>query len=250
VPRSTFVLDFDRTVADTFIPSPNGFGVEKNYELSIEELFGPGVLALYRSQGGLRNRSPSEVVAELGVGRDHDETVMLTEELVRVRLARNLSEIGRPMANGCIWPPLCTGFAEFWWEVRKLTQCGHIRTAIVSSGARIFIEATFRTHGLEPPAVIVTDDDMRARPDIPVDQRSKPATPILDLAIRRLGLTDRSSVIYFGDDLVKDGGLASNAGVPFGYFNTRADSFAETTSGFEFNDWCQVIDHLPGLLFG
>jgi len=59
------VCDFDGTIADTFTPSPNGFGVHEAYEYAIEQIFGKNGLSAYRELGGLQNMAPSEVVNNL-----------------------------------------------------------------------------------------------------------------------------------------------------------------------------------------
>jgi len=57
------LVDFDGTIAQTFVPSPRNLGITEAYRLSCEDIFGPEILPLYDSIGGLQNRGPIELVS-------------------------------------------------------------------------------------------------------------------------------------------------------------------------------------------
>ena len=53
-----FVYDFDGTIANTFVPSPNGIGVNDACRMAVGTMFGADGFAVFDEIGGLRNRSP------------------------------------------------------------------------------------------------------------------------------------------------------------------------------------------------
>lgn len=126
----------------------------------------------------------------------------------------------------------------------------------------MFIKKTFDSWGCKFPSIILTDDDLRGR-NYPVNfkQRVKPSSYLFDVVqaewiadnvlfseySRHIEfiLESRQRMIYFGDDLVKDGGLAKNSDVPFGLFNQKQDIFERPDSqSFVFHDWNRVADYL------
>jgi phosphoglycolate phosphatase-like HAD superfamily hydrolase len=224
ITERVLILDFDGTIADTFAPSPQGVTTQSAYERALGAMFGSPELDKYRREGGLMNRSPTQVILDLGI--QPDKVTAATEELVQRKLEYLIPEIGRVTASGDIWPKLTPGFMQFWQSAQRLADRGYVRIASVSSGHMAFIKRTFEVHHLELPSVVVTDDELR-HDHIPLRQRSKPNPFMLNLAADSLGLPDLSTAVYFGDDAVKDGWMARAAGVPFLRFDPEAGRHLE-----------------------
>jgi phosphoglycolate phosphatase-like HAD superfamily hydrolase len=217
--QRVLILDFDGTIADTFTTSPRGISTLSAYELALKAMFGPTELARYQRSGGLMNRSPTQVILDLGI--QPDKVNAATAELVQRKLEYLVPEIGQVTTSGDIWPTLMPGFIEFWHAAQRLADQGAVKIASVSSGHRPFIARTFEVHHLELPPVVITDDDLR-RDHIPPRQRSKPNPLMLEIAAAALGQPALSSAVYFGDDAVKDGWMARAAGIPFLRFDPSA----------------------------
>lgn len=209
------VFDFDRTIGDTFVPSPNNIDVNQAYEDAIVSIFGDRGLEIYKEIGGLKNRAPIELVIALLEKADNNKGGLIkrakvffeehgkilksympeskkialewdeenpiktiTEILVRVKLSRLLGEIGPD------WPKPCSGFLDFFKTVEKINSEGmvNIQMAILSSGHDMFIKKTFECWGIKCPAMMVTDDDLREMdyPRNPKD-RVKPSITLFNL---------------------------------------------------------------------
>ena len=221
------ICDFDGTIANTFAPSPSNIGIGEAYRLAVEKLFGEEALKYYISAGGLRNRNPGEVVKNLqdqGFGEG-----VTAEDLVHAKLGHLLQEIGPE------WPRPCRGFVEFYKVIEEMDG---LEVAILSSGHTDFIKKTFSVWGLDPPQIMLTDDDFRGyNPPLPLERFSKPSPLLMDLIQEEWG-GQRRHMVMFGDDPSKDGELAQNAGVPFGLFSRRKFFFAENS--FQFSDWREI----------
>ncbi|NND65720.1 MAG: HAD family hydrolase [Gammaproteobacteria bacterium] len=259
------IFDFDGTVALTFEPSPNNVGVTEAYRRSVADVFGNTTFDAYERQGGLRNRSPSELVIDLfeEVGERLIERAQswlsandqqplrdkldwstgnglaaASEVLVQRKLDLLVAEVGQPMGNGEYWPRCAPGFPEFW---RRISNCPNTRTLILSSGHTAFIGKFFALHGLSQPDAVFTDDDVRHMPT-PV---YKPDPRLLYMALARLvsvaryESSDWQDMVLFGDDPVKDGGLAEAADIPFFQFVPPDANSADDDRAF--TDWRQAI---------
>jgi hypothetical protein len=200
-------------------------------------------LEQYEYEGGLRNRSVTEIVAQLRPDLKGDALIRVCDELVEKKLSYLIGEIGVPTGDGAIWPPLCKGISQFWPRVTRARRAGHLLTGIITSGHDVFTRRILELHGLEPPDVMVTDDDMRGRGDLDSQRRSKPDPLMIEMACRQLGLSDYSGVTYFGDDQTKDGQMARNAGVRFGHFDPSAGPglHVDTLGNFRFSDWTELL---------
>jgi hypothetical protein len=187
----------------------------------------------------------------------------IAEILVLIKLSYLMDEIGSRFDDGEVWPRPCLGFLDFLRKIEELRQTGlDIDLAIISSGHELFIKKTFKVWGFEAPKIILTDDDMRGRA-YPEDfqQRVKPSPYLFDIIqakwigkgvlfsdyARHIELMreSRQRMMYFGDDLIKDGRLAINSGVPFGLFNQGCDIFDRpNNNSFVFHDWYRVACYL------
>lgn len=261
--------DYDRTIADTFTPSPNGITVERAYRYAIGDIFGSE--QLFDDSGGLKNRAPAEIVIAIlsldrglkdighqyyerhkrelrglvpkgkGVHLQHPGLIdMLTETLVRVKLRYLLGEICET------WPKPYDGFLDTLEELRRQ----NLHFAIITSGHDLFVERTFKLWGAPQPAFMVTDDDMRTL-GLPADQACKPSPLLIDLLKGKIKQAEGKRAepnikVYLGDCQVKDRGLAWNAKLRFGWFNPdgvpRPQGFGRNE--FEFSRWRQ----LPAML--
>jgi hypothetical protein len=128
------------------------------------------------------------------------------------------------------WPMPVKGFVEFWLAVneRQREPDWHgVHTAIVSSGHTDFIQTTFEMSDLPHPDVYMTDDEMRRQ----VRPRTKPDPYALEL-VRNAWMnaylvpvesrsaddfmqSTKGRQVYIGDDVEKDGLMASNDGISF-----------------------------------
>lgn len=259
------LFDFDGTIALTFEHSPNRIGVHEAHHLSLGELFGPEVLELYHGQGGLKNQAPGELIIRLIelepdlVRRStelHPEKLgnqptisELTRLFVDLKLRYLLDEICET------WPRPCEGFLDFYAEISWLQSQGlQVDMGIITNGHDLFVKQTFRVWGVECPQVMVTEEDIRdlSWPSC-LEDRVKPAVFPYKLAMnrwRRLRRVDHPShVVYFGDDPHKDGGLAINAGVPFGLITEVPTDISGFPPGsFHFSDWRFVTQLLTSLV--
>jgi FMN phosphatase YigB (HAD superfamily) len=228
------VFDFDGTIANTFVDSPNGMNVEKAYRSAIEDLFGESGLKKYDGQGDLNNRAPGEVVASLACPQDNTEA--LVELLVKKKLEYLLKEINQK------WPLPTAGFLEFWQTIMRDAK---IKTAILSSGHEEFIKKSFKAQGIRIPNAMVTDDDIRHREGYP-NEWVKPSSRVFDLLMEKFFKEELfKEVIYFGDDPLRDGGLAWNAGVHFGWFNPEGKPAPpDLKNFFQFKNWMEVLEKI------
>ena len=287
-----FALDFDGTAADTFQPSPNGIGVKEAYAHAIHDIFGDKGREVYESIGRLQNRAPCELVDVMikkepslsdpaftffeknrerlnsmmplgkGVALNAESVNQNTiaELLVRQKLSYLLDQIGTSFPDGSRWPKPCNGFTEFWDQLQILNNDlkGELTTAIISSGHGEFIRKTFDLWGLNPPDILISEDDIRGRKfPIEMERRVKPGEFSMALAHREYlhreklwppdnpdaVIESRNRMIYFGDDPVKDGKLAEGANILFGWFNPNHKSGA-TPEGITFDNWQTVADLL------
>ncbi len=218
------ILDFDRTIANTFAPSPNGVDVSRAYVMAIEKTFGPKLLEKYIKEGGLRGRDPSGVIDSLMPDASVSERLMAAALLVQAKLDILLDEI---CPN---WPLPMGGFVAFWRALQHSRQEGMpINTALVTSGHDSFTRRTFETWGLprlEEIDIYITYDMVLALADAPHQDLIKPAPFLMDFARKRWcllhGVTDRtvfeearSRIFFIGDDIASDGLMVSKAGVDF-----------------------------------
>lgn len=196
-----FGSDFDGTMAQTFVPSPNGIGVTEAYRLACKAIFGPE-FELYDEIGELDNRSPMEIIRALlerqnesvlieqaqgfldrnrgslqgfvphgkGAGLEwngKDPGPVVTEVLVRAKMRILCLEIGTRFSDGRVWPEPCAGFLQFYKALRTFAgQCIlqgiRLELGVVSSGHDHFIERCFDVWQVPPPELLVTDDLMRS----------------------------------------------------------------------------------------
>jgi len=181
---------------------------------------------------------------------------LLTWMLAAEKCSFLSDEIGKKLVDGQTWPKPCNGFIDFYESINEINKRGGIKidTAIISSGHTKFIEKTFETFGLDLPNYVITDDELRRVRNIPINRKTKPgAYPFA--VIHRSWLRDnypnylteneyhKDKIIYFGDDQNKDGSMAKNCRVTFGWFNEGSvDPFSRIDNGFSFNDWRVVGD--------
>ncbi len=226
-----------------------------------QRLIHAGIDYLRLNKSDLQSVVPEGKGASLDWETQHPESVM-GEILVRRKLQHLLPQISRTN-DGKIWPEPTKGFTNMWESLQGLKRQGiGIDLAVVSSGHDLFIQKVFSLWKLSQADILVTEDDIRGM-DLPkrMDLRVKPGTLPLSLAYkswrRRNDLTDGSSyvdapfihadrIIYFGDDPVKDGGLARSQGIIFGNFDhDKVGTSALRREGdFQFSDWQVVSDNL------
>lgn len=276
LPNLLLITDFDQTIAGTFVPSPNNIGVEEAYRFAIHQTFGKEAVPIYDDLGGLKNRAPSELVhamlsheanlkesARIIYLRHLSSPVLsdlawqpdspsatISEMLVRFKMHRLMEEICDR------WPLPCTGFPDLMNTLESLRNEIGVELGILSSGHEEFIRKTFLTWGIPCPRVLVTEDDTRNRKHPSgIAQRVKPSSFPLALFFHKWlklhgkkfsmnrALRLKQKVIYFGDDPVKDGGLAKRVKIPFGWYKetpthaSRISMDMFPAGSFSFSDW-------------
>jgi phosphoglycolate phosphatase-like HAD superfamily hydrolase len=275
--RYLILSDFDGTLVDTFTPSPNNLGVSEASSLAVRDVFGDEGTGTYESIGGLGNRAPSELVADIlkenpGLLKEArnfakergldwsgaDSIKAITELFVQCKLKKLLGEVGEKFPDGRVWPALYDGVPKFFKKVEEINARGEISldVGILSSGHKEFIEKTFSLWNIKSPQVMVTDDDIRQR-KYPEEQfrRIKPSSFLFAYAhwkwLSFQGVTPKSfdlasaielrnRAIYIGDDPVKDGNLAREAKVPFCLFDRGKNKNLDETDQFCFREWDQL----------
>lgn len=273
------IFDYDGTIGDTSKPNASGMNVEEASKQALVLLFGTsGATPLFQVLGGLRGRSPGELMkdalaasrnkdtlfanARTAFAREHERLAScvphgkgrplewtpdsplpaLTEFFVRAKLAILMDAMGK---GG--WPLSVQGSICFLATLRT----HGIPYAILSAGHDRFIQASFSVWDCVNllPRVMLTDDDVRgmAREDGTYPQ--KPDPWLMDEVLRRMGSAgvERTDVLYIGDDLARDGELAKRSGVSFGWFNPtrRVRPYSGPPCAIEFDDWW----HLGPLVF-
>lgn len=157
----------------------------------------------------------------------------IAQMVVGRKLQYLLAEIGKDGEDGR-WPLPCDGAIEFLRTVSELQKEGiSIDTAIISSGHETFIKKTLELWGLEPPTILVTDDDIRPRKyPTEISRRFKPGIFPLALAhykwlgqqelinedpivFRKEAIRTRERMLYVGDDPSKDLLMAHRSNVHF-----------------------------------
>ncbi len=210
--------DFDGTIADTSLPSPEGRTVSTATESALVQIFGQTGPVLLDQIGGIQSRAPYELVLMLqeearqkGVDLENAYRTAgeLTDEFVRLKLEQLLPEISPE------WPVVYPGFTEMY---AGLEQHG-ARLAVVSSGHDDFIRRVFDVNDLPQPEILVTSDTLQRRGH---PTRYKPDPYSLKVCVQeffRLYGERPQSMMFIGDSEEKDGGLAREFHVPFGFFN-------------------------------
>lgn len=289
--RYLFAYDFDSTIANTFKIGPRGIGVNEATNNAIKDIFGQPGTALLKKLGGLSNRAPSELInlllkttdrekliesakkffkekaPNLSMMVDKNKAVPLTwdennnnieqliaELFVRQKLSYLLEQVGEKTADGQVWPPLTQGFLEFWTNLHRLKKEGlPVDMAIISSGHDEFINRVFKLYNLEPPNILISEDDIRGRKyPKEIERRVKPGELPLALThfywLKEQGMNQlnfdletatevKRRMIYFGDDLNKDRKLSEGARIPFGFFVPENLILTEPGNVFAFKDW-------------
>ncbi len=189
----------------------------------------------------------------------------VAELLVRRKLHYLYGQIGQPFPNGEVWPRPYPGFLNFWQTVDRINQeqVGKvdIKRAVISSGHERFIQHTFTTWGATQPDILVTEDDIRGRiyPK-QMDKRVKPGLLPMALALREWSRhiqkedqvkpnvggarLRRQKVMYLGDDLGKDGGMAQAGGILFGWFEETGILDTGLCNSFTFYHWDEMTERL------
>jgi hypothetical protein len=217
-------LDFDGTVAltseaDTELSIRDVNGA---YSVAIGEVLGSQAAIAFDLAGGHNHRTPAEIAADLMPAERGLNVEEAAQLITDIKMNVLLDQVGRPLADGALWPRLTDGFDDMWTTICSQR---HIATAVISAGHVDFIAKTFEVHNLVAPDDIVTDEVVvdAGFGFLPPQKRAKPDSLIMALTFGRWrqGLTlptymvTRDDVLYVGDDPVKDGGLARNSDVMF-----------------------------------
>lgn len=223
------VKDFDGTVARTFEKSPEGIGVIESHVMAIDEMFGAKAVDTFIKNGGLRNRSALEVVQEAEPGVSGTALAELVARFIDTKLGISLEQIGTRFPDGNVWPRPTPGYLEHRAAVEGARQQGvMIDDAILSSGHEPFIKKTYAAWGVGLPLHIVAEDTVRGMAlQFPPEQLIKPSPKLMEVVVNKwresfqladvpyLTPSDTRQVVYIGDDLNKDGELASNSHADF-----------------------------------
>lgn len=225
--KPLIIFDFDRTIADTFSPSPSGIGVAEAYDLAVRNTFGQEGHYLYETLlGGLQNREPGELVDEIG-GKAVELGIELPyfatrKDAIRALVGEKIRLLLPDFSTK--WPLPLPGVKEFFHKVAKGQL--PVETAIVSSGHDEAIRKFFAVNDLTPPRIMITSDTIR---DLTEPKRPlyKPEPYQVARAHHEWLLqkpkdyqsrkdTGKPHILVIGDDPKKDGELAYRARIPFG----------------------------------
>lgn len=275
------LLDLDKTLLDTFAPSPQGITVEVAYLMAVKTMFGDAGVQAFLDIDGLQNRAPGELMRAL---LEQDATLLqqtarlrgavlygnlswgdrssewvLTEILVWEKMKLYLEEMRRSAEEGVPWPQAYPGVGDFFHTVDTLNRSDQfqIYAGIVSSGHKLFITTAFENLGLPVLDILVSDDEVRmCEYPFEVSERSKPGVLPFNLALlswKKAQLIRSQAVrsvqalvnhtMYVGDDVNKDGGFASQNGMPFCHF-VPMQSSCTSNGHVVFNHWEQMTHWL------
>lgn len=215
--------DFDGTVALTFAPSPHNVTVASAYDTAIDAVFGARALMYYRANGGLGNRAPIEIVKQLAPEALGAEQVELLGRLDNAKLAVLLEEITEQ------WPRPTVGYHSFVQRLQSnRRRHDRITDAIISSGHESFIAKTYNAWGMQMPTIILAQEAISAMAMTEkIALPTKPSTTIMRFAhtawranfghppTPQISASDAARMQYIGDDKMKDGQMAANAGIKF-----------------------------------
>lgn len=215
-----FSSDFDGTIALTSEVLPGGTDVNGAYAQAIESELGDEAALAFRGQGGHSHRTPLEIVQAVAPGLSQDRLIRSTDAVTNGKLEILLDQIGKPMADGVLWPRPTDGFTDLWQAINDAQESGVVLpTAIISAGHTAFIEAWFdKCLQLPRPDSLITADVFRGLSlSIAPEAQAKPSPLLMHLAQVSLGfdMSTTPPTIYAGDDPIKDGGFAKNCGVEF-----------------------------------
>ncbi|KKQ35234.1 MAG: hypothetical protein US51_C0011G0002 [Microgenomates group bacterium GW2011_GWA2_37_6] len=223
--KPLILIDFDGTMANTFVDSPNGFNVTNAYLYAIWELFGENGVRAFHERGGLRNSPPEELAED--IQRRTLQVDAPAREVAKQIVDIKLSLIAPEISTS--WPRLYPGFKDFMDVVGRAE--GTFKLGVLSSGHDGFISRVFEVNGFRPPDILVTNDYLSQR-RFPMRQRYKPRSYQMAVAHKQwlngrdaidsskpepyLGRSyEKPRIVYIGDDPNKDGGLGIEARVPF-----------------------------------
>ena len=194
-----------------------------------------------------------------GGGVSHE---VLAEVFVRRKLSILIQEISKE------WPRPMPGITDALAAIHALSNEGTpVRLAVLSSGHELFIRKCFETWGVPQPDILVTDDDLRGVKYRASHEKIKPSVHLLaklhqawrrarglppdDLNLSHERTMREEGMFYMGDDIKRDGKLAMDHGVFFGWYYPTDDSAVAALNHhlFHFNHWDELTDFLttPGL---
>jgi hypothetical protein len=154
-----------------------------------------------------------------------EELKATTRLLVDLKLQRLLSQVGLALPSGEYWPRPVPGFMDFMKLLRGSSE--PIDSAIISAGHTQFIDSVYDLWGIERPDIYVTTETLsKLNLDeyFTPSELAKPSSLLMtvteQLWVQKYGLPDttaidKEQIVYVGDDIRKDGGLARNSGVEF-----------------------------------
>lgn len=213
----------------------------------------------------LRDLVPSGKGASLA-WVEGENTAVISEMLVRQKLKYLLDQVGEKTTNGDSWPMPTRGFEDFWNNINSIQQTNRgevkVSTGVVSSGHENFIRKVFDQRRLNQPDIVVTEDDIRGRKYPPLEnpreavRRYKPGLLPMALGHREWLKTQemtgnnfsisgayqsRDRIIYFGDDLKKDGEMAFASKIMFGHYKKDAEEpLRYNNAHITFSNWGEI----------
>lgn len=221
--RETYPLlaaDYDGTIALTGEVPIDGTDVSGAYARAISDRMGEETGQEFVERGGHLHRTPLEIVTDLRPDLRPETARRIALSVTADKLDILQSQIGRPLANGGRWPRPTEGFEELWQRAHAFrSDGGTIATAVISAGHTSFIKKWFEVFDLEDPDCIVSAEVVdNLALNVPLAETVKPAP--LPMRIAEAALVSKYEgsgypLVYAGDDLHKDGGLAANTDAHF-----------------------------------
>lgn len=187
---------------------------------------------------------------------------VLAEAFVRRKLSILTKEISPE------WPKPMEGLVDALSAIRALGRDGvSVRIGVLSSGHELFIRKCFEVWGIPAPDILITDDDLRGVKQLSSEAKIKPSVHLLaklhqawrrarglrpddiDLALEKKMRTE--GLMYAGDDQHRDGRLALQSDVLFGWYKpgNGEEELGENPLLFRFSHWDELTEFLtaPGL---
>lgn len=218
-----FMSDFDGTIGLIDKLPVGGVSIDNAYAQAIAAQTGLGTEAaeIFIADGGNNHRSALQIVAGLRPDLRGRELVGLSQAVQHDHLDVISGQLGMKTESGDLWPAFTDGFIELYRTITEEKRRRSIGTAIISAGYRDFIRDSFELHDLETPDVIVASEAIDGPYiKLPAEKRGKPFGLPLEMGKTLLDRIHPSNyairpVLYIGDSVDRDGGLATNTGSDF-----------------------------------
>lgn len=239
-------------------------GLDKSYRDTIQEMFGEKGLKFYDANVFLHQKSISNTIMSLVSNKellDHLENYCnvcktgidihsfesqpaLVQEFVDLYLYFLKKTIGPMYPNGPLWSDIHNGFKDFY----KKLIINNIDLIVVSKYDEELINKVFKLHGLEKPMISITPK-VEFDPKLSWDYDFLPEPDLVAPAIKIWSEMHpefskeyiRRNVIYIGNDINSDWGMAQKAKIQFWLFNQYINNKRRSKNLKTFSNYSQLV---------